>query len=823
MDLVYQQVSFMGGLAARYDQLRPQSDAYPLLVNGRVRDNAVTPINKPLEDTTLIGGVKQNITAVGSILIAFVAGQAWYRDTDTTNGWRNIPGVALDATTDVIDTCSIPASTVNYKRSGPVDAVSFNNSSARATEEGILAADGIGQDYLIYPQLGGTLAGRITQTYAQWTETTDGSQREYVPIGRFPTFAGQKLYKVIKSSGGFLNRIAGSVSGRPLDFVIAIDNTTGDKAGDALFTAHSVGFDPVSGLYATSFDDGSFVVTTPNNTVGVTPDLFNGTFFGEPYLRNTPLFPTGALNGKAAVDVNGDTAFITPTGIHSFDATAQKKVASNNDPIAIQIQRLLAEVQTFGAAISFRDYAFFAIDTIFGPGVAVYDKTLAGPDNKLGRFIGLDLYAGIGQIKQFARTTSPTGDRLFFITADDRLFEFGAASTRETCRFYIGDWNSGSGSVSQTFSRALAVFSNVVEEGNIQVTQYSDKEVVEKVSYPFQPGTVSEAPIIPLPYRIPANKSNGVVNYQAASGRLGFAVGVMFEWNTSAQLVFASIESTADPKAPGTLSQLYQRSLTPDTASRRFAFVGDTAPGDVVNALVRLPTDVTVIGLGDFFYGANHVADYAAYASTLQVLRAQGRLHTIAGNHDLDIDGGLQINNTFNNGSRYKSVVIGVCEFFFYNAGWNTATLGTNPPLANLEPNGNDVNSVQASWLKASLAASTAQFKFVIMHEPPYSSSTYSPGYTTLRLPFRAWGATAVFAGHDHNYQRHIVDGLNYLTVGTGGHSLRPISATPLDEFQAGEDEAYGYVLATVDAFNVTTEFITVGATAAPFDRFTFS
>ena len=819
-NLTYQQQSFLGGLAARYDLLRLNSNTYPLLINGRVRDNAVTAVESPLQDELLPTGVYQNVTAIGSILIVFVSGQPWYRDTAIDGSpWQVISGCALDATTSTVDAISIPASTVNYKRTGPIDALKFNNSKARSTEEGVLATDGITQPVLIYPQVGGTLAGRPTFTYEDWAETPDGSLREYVPIGRFPVFAGQKLYMAIKSDGGYLNRIAQSVSGRPLDFVIAVDNLTGNKDGDALFTSHAIGLDPLSGLYSTSFADGSFIASTQNNTTLVSPTYSGGTFFGEPFFRNTPLFNTGAINNISAVDLNGDAGFITPTGIHSFDATAQQRVESNNDPIAVQIHRLLADVQTFGTTGDFRDYAYFAVDTIFGPGVAVYDKAPIENSGKLGRFIGLDLYSGIGQIKQYARTTATTGDRLWFITADNRLFEFGAASSRETCRFYIGDWNSGSGTTSQNLRRALAVYSNVIEPTTVQVTQYCDRQLINKVTYDMTADGQSDAPVIPVPYRIVEKSATGMIEFQASDGRLGFSVGVMFEWASAAKLVYCELEVDSDSKSPGTLSQFYQNSIVPSPTITKFAFVGDFAPGAVVNALVKLPLDTAIIGMGDFFYGANHTTDYAAYAGTLQILARQGRLFTVAGNHDLDIDGGYIYNNTFGQGRRYAKYSVGDADLFFYNTGWTTAQAAlpvTNPAL---EPDGVDVNSIQANWLRTSLAASTARFKFVIIHEPPYTAGNRYPGYTMLRLPFKAWGATAVFSGHDHNYQRHIADGLNYYVVGTGGHSLTGLVTTKPAGYQNGLASSYGYLSVELDRFNATTGFIRLDA-ATQFDRF---
>ena len=86
------------------------------------------------------------------------------------------------------------------------------------------------------------------------------------------------------------------------------------------------------------------------------------------------------------------------------------------------------------------------------------------------------------------------------------------------------------------------------------------------------------------------------------------------------------------------------------------------------------------------------------------------------------------------------------------------------------EPDGVSANSVQARWLQGALAASDAPWKLVAFHHAPYSSGLH--GSTTyMRWPFAEWGADAVLAGHDHDYERLTVDGLPYFVNGLGGGS----------------------------------------------------
>lgn len=86
------------------------------------------------------------------------------------------------------------------------------------------------------------------------------------------------------------------------------------------------------------------------------------------------------------------------------------------------------------------------------------------------------------------------------------------------------------------------------------------------------------------------------------------------------------------------------------------------------------------------------------------------------------------------------------------------------------EPDGSSGDSTQAAWLRAQLAASHAAWKLVMMHEAPYSSG-FQGSSTRLRWPYQAWGASAVLSGHDHTYERVILDEFPYFVNGLGGES----------------------------------------------------
>lgn len=87
------------------------------------------------------------------------------------------------------------------------------------------------------------------------------------------------------------------------------------------------------------------------------------------------------------------------------------------------------------------------------------------------------------------------------------------------------------------------------------------------------------------------------------------------------------------------------------------------------------------------------------------------------------------------------------------------------------EPDGIFSDSVQARWLKKKMTVSTSPFQVVVFHHAPYSSGKHGPT-EYMRWPFKEWGADAVLTGHDHVYERLLVDGLPYFVNGIGGAEL---------------------------------------------------
>ncbi len=118
------------------------------------------------------------------------------------------------------------------------------------------------------------------------------------------------------------------------------------------------------------------------------------------------------------------------------------------------------------------------------------------------------------------------------------------------------------------------------------------------------------------------------------------------------------------------------------------------------------------------------------------------------------------------------------------------------------------ISGEQYAWLEALLTSSKLKHKFVFLHHPMYTvpgkgrhageSLDKHPGdRDRLEALFVKNGVKAVFAGHEHFYQRKTVDGINHVITGGAG---APVYA--LDEFGGFNH----YILVTVDGDKVSAE-----------------
>jgi tartrate-resistant acid phosphatase type 5 len=243
----------------------------------------------------------------------------------------------------------------------------------------------------------------------------------------------------------------------------------------------------------------------------------------------------------------------------------------------------------------------------------------------------------------------------------------------------------------------------------------------------------------------------------------------------------------------------------------RFAVIGDFGEDNQgerdVSELVKSWQPDFVITTGDNNYpnGAaetidQHIGQYYHefiyhYHGTYGQGADQNRFFPTLGNHDWMTANAQPYLDYFElpGNERYYDFVWGDIHFFAIDAD-------------SREPDGVSQISLQANWLQEHLAGSTSPWNVVYFHQPAYSSGTH--GSTDwMHWPFAEWGASVVFSGHDHDYERLLIDGIPYFVDGLGGGPIYSfIGKIAGSQVQYNQD--YGAMLVVADSQQMTFQFI---------------
>lgn len=244
--------------------------------------------------------------------------------------------------------------------------------------------------------------------------------------------------------------------------------------------------------------------------------------------------------------------------------------------------------------------------------------------------------------------------------------------------------------------------------------------------------------------------------------------------------------------APGTEPVL---TLPRKEGSLRFAIMGDNGRGtreqyEVAAQMAAFhkvfPFDF-VIMLGDNIYGTDSAADMAKKFETpyKPLLDAGVVFRACLGNHD---NPNQRFYKLFNmDGQRY---------YTFrgpHGAGVRFFALDSNY-----------LDKVQLDWVSENLERSDSSWKIVFFHHPLYSSGrAHGPSLESraaLEPLFVKFGVSAVFAGHEHFYERTKPQkgGIVHWISGAAG-SLRKGNIKPTDITAKGFDRDYHFMLAEID------------------------
>lgn len=545
-ELQFLRNDFQGGMNRLDDSSKLLENQYPIAVNARTRYNVVEPIRSPLKQLQgLPSGLHQGVYAAGAIVLVFIGGKAYYKDfSNPASNYAQVAGLQMDANVANIFVEFVPASTINYVRkaaSAPPDpnaSITLGAQTAGSPQCAVVQ-DGINQPWII--ESNGV--ARISKNYNEWTT----NNREYIPIGKQMYYSGEGVLYIVSPDGGFIYR---SVTGRPLDFVVAIDNT-GNKAGDAVVTSHSVDFGAITCIRGLNTDQSAIFVSTAYRSYMVIPD-FADTLFGEPKFSNVPLFATGALNQFSFIELLGDSAFISFSGMRSFNAVLQLKNEGKNAPFSAQISTFVADItQETPCAINSDDYALFFVKTIHGDCILVFDTLKA-------QWVAIDKLAGISGIKQFAEMKILGTRKLFFITPAG-LYEYYGGSTFEEVGFYLGDFASGDAEVQHKPLNLNLIFSEPIEFGAVSVKAFTDR-LIGKTYYRYLDNVETLAEPLEFPFGSQSEDRLKICKFDLGRERAGFKLGCYLSWAFNAKLTHAKFTSVTADNTEQQAMQLQQNS-----------------------------------------------------------------------------------------------------------------------------------------------------------------------------------------------------------------------------------------------------------------------
>jgi hypothetical protein len=256
--------------------------------------------------------------------------------------------------------------------------------------------------------------------------------------------------------------------------------------------------------------------------------------------------------------------------------------------------------------------------------------------------------------------------------------------------------------------------------------------------------------------------------------------------------------------------------LEPRVLMTRLAVIGDfssdeqIAPTRDVANLVKgwSPEGVVTVGDNNYPNGASSTIDanigqwYSRfiypYKGSYGTGASDGKNHfwPALGNHDWNTSGAKPYLSYFTlpGNERYYTTQVGNVGLFI---------LDSESP----EQDGVSASSTQGQWLKNALAASTSKWKLMFFHHPAYSSGGQGSN-SYMQWPFASWGATATFAGHDHDYERIIRNGIPYFIDGLGGESIVGFGST-VSGSQVRYSGNYGAMKIDTSDTAITFQFIT--------------
>jgi acid phosphatase type 7 len=232
----------------------------------------------------------------------------------------------------------------------------------------------------------------------------------------------------------------------------------------------------------------------------------------------------------------------------------------------------------------------------------------------------------------------------------------------------------------------------------------------------------------------------------------------------------------------------------------RFAAVGDTRSNSVIHQqiadqIVQLAPDF-VVNTGDLVAQGNNQAEWDNHFSIERQLMAQSPLYPVLGNHEQGTALYFRLFTLPGNGHWYSldNGPLHITVLDAYSAFYP--------------------GSEQYMWLEADLQATSQPWRIVTLHDSPYVYSLAHPPNALARAYlaplFEKYGVQLVIAGHNHFYQRSVVNGISYIVTGGGGAPLYGTTAGPGLQYS---EAAFHFVVVTANSASLVTEGVRLDGT----------
>jgi predicted phosphodiesterase len=215
----------------------------------------------------------------------------------------------------------------------------------------------------------------------------------------------------------------------------------------------------------------------------------------------------------------------------------------------------------------------------------------------------------------------------------------------------------------------------------------------------------------------------------------------------------------------------FRTAAAANAPSYRFLVYGDTRTRHevhrkVVEAILKDGVPEFAIQSGDLVENGEDNSLWPIYFDIEKNLLSQLAFFPVLGNHERN---SRDFYEFFQAMTPYYSFTWGNAHFMVINS--DIASSAVNKPARD------EFWAEQTKWLEDELQASqNVEYRVVVAHHPPFSAVSNrqgsNPEMRALVPMFEKYHVSIAFFGHDHNYQRNLQNGINYVISGGGGAPL---------------------------------------------------